>query len=313
MRRKEILIRGIFVGAKKGVFAYLWLLKILLPVSFITHLLVVFDVIESLDFLLAPLMGLLSLPAAASVPLITGLLTGIYGAVAGMAVVPLTSGEMTRIAVFVLISHNLLQEALIQSKAGLHPVKAVLYRLIASFATVWVLTLFFPAAVGPAEAPVQKTAAASLLASVKAWGISTFYLCIKIFIVILVVLVVMEWMKRFRIIEQVVGLISPLLAVAGVTRRVGMLWLTGVLFGLSYGAAVIVEASREETLTADELERLHMSIGIHHAVIEDPAVFLPLGIPPVFLWLPRFLAAVTATHLHRGISRYRRGKHNAGR
>ena len=48
-------------------------------------------------------------------------------------------------------------------------------------------------------------------------------------------------------------------------------------------------------MTVEELERLHLSIGINHAMIEDPSLFLPLGIHP--LWIPRLVAAILAVHL----------------
>jgi len=31
--------------------------------------------------------------------------------------------------------------------------------------------------------------------------------------------------------------------------------------------------------------------------VEDPALFLPLGINPVWLWIPRLLTAIVAVHL----------------
>ncbi|MBF0243334.1 MAG: iron transporter, partial [Desulfamplus sp.] len=61
---------------------------------------------------------------------------------------------------------------------------------------------------------------------------------------------------------------------------------------LAYGAAVIVDETRNNNFSRDELIRLHLSIGINHAVIEDPALFLPLGISPFWLWIPRLLAAI---------------------
>jgi hypothetical protein len=76
-----------------------------------------------------------------------------------------------------------------------------------------------------------------------------------------------------------------------------MLWLTAVVFGLSYGATVIVSDARNGSFTQTELESLHISIGINHAVIEDPALFLSLGLNPFWLWAPRFIAAIIAVHI----------------
>ena len=80
-------------------------------------------------------------------------------------------------------------------------------------------------------------------------------------------------------------------------NKVGILWLTATVFGIAYGGAVIVEEANEEHLTKKELERLHLSIGINHSMIEDPALFLSLGFSAFWLWIPRFITAIIAVHL----------------
>jgi len=54
---------------------------------------------------------------------------------------------------------------------------------------------------------------------------------------------------------------------------------------------------KENTLSQEELSRLHLSIGINHAVIEDPALFIPLGIGVFWLWVPRLIAAIVSVQL----------------
>ena len=75
---------GTKAGLKKGWSGLIWLLKILVPISFLTALLVHFGIIYRLDFLLTPVMNWLSLPASAALVLIIGLFTGIYGTVAAL-------------------------------------------------------------------------------------------------------------------------------------------------------------------------------------------------------------------------------------
>jgi len=64
-------------------------------------------------------MGLLNLPSIATLPLVVEMLSGIYTGIAAMIVLPLTNNQMTLIAVFLMISHNLVQEEIIQAKSGL--------------------------------------------------------------------------------------------------------------------------------------------------------------------------------------------------
>jgi len=83
----------------------------------------------------------------------------------------------------------------------------------------------------------------------------------------------------------------------GLDERVGLLWLTAGMFGIAYGAAVILEEAKEGNLTAEELTRLHLSIGINHSMVEDPSLFLSLGLSAFWLWIPRLITAILAVHL----------------
>jgi hypothetical protein len=128
------------------------------------------------------------------------------------------------------------------------------------------------------------------------WGIDTLYLCLKIFTIIMPLLCLLEIMKQFNLIDYIVKPLTPLLRILGLEKKIGTLWLTAVIFGLLYGAAVIVEATKKGTFTREELQRLQVSIGINHSMLEDPALFLSLGLSPFWLWVPRFVAAIIAVH-----------------
>ena len=133
---------GIMAGIEKGWSGYVWLLRILIPISFLTVLLDYSGLIQQTDFLLAPVMKLISMPAAAAIPLVVGMLTGIYGGIAAMIVLPFSVNQMTLIAIFLLISHNLVQEGMVQGRSGLSPLKATAIRLAASIVTVIAVAQF---------------------------------------------------------------------------------------------------------------------------------------------------------------------------
>ena len=52
------------------------------------------------------------------------------------------------------------------------------------------------------------------------------------------------------------------------------LGITALIFGLAYGAAVIVEEAKKGHLAKEELERLPLSMGINQAISEDLSLFL---------------------------------------
>jgi len=300
--RTEDVLPGIKTGIKQGTIkgwkGYLWLLKIIIPISFITTLLVHFGVIYKLDFLLTPVMTWLSLPASAALVLILGLFTGIYGTVAALSVMPFSMDHMILIAVFTLISHNIVQESIVQGNSGINPVFAAFFRLVMAFFVTFICAkiIGLTAKTGPATmATAYLHETTPFLVMLKTWGMGTGKLMIQIFCIIMPMMVVMEWAKTFNIILFITRMISPVLAFMGLKRSTGVLWLMASVFGLAYGSAVIVEEARSNDYEKEDLTKLHLSIGINHAMIEDPALFLPLGLPVFWLWIPRLIAAMAAT------------------
>jgi len=285
-------------GLRKGLSGYIWLLKILLPVSLATALIDYSGWLHQLDFLLKPVMAVMSLPPAAALPILIGLTAGIYGCLAAMAVLPLSVEHMTLITVFVLIAHNLPQEGIIQAKSGINFVKTTLVRLAAAVLTCLAVAWWLQPA--PAEAAA---ASAGLREWSSAWPFlqdwlgGMLRLCAKILVIVIGVMTLIELMKEFNLVDVFVRLLAPVLRLMGLHQRAGVLWLTGVLFGLAYGGAVIVEESRDLRLSPEEVEKLQLSIGINHSMIEDPLLFLPLGVSPFWLWVPRLAAAVAAVYL----------------
>ncbi len=285
----------------KGWKGLIWLLKILVPISFATALLVHFGIIYKLDFLLTPAMNILSLPASAALPLIIGLLTGIYGAVAALAVMPFSMEHMTLIAIFLLISHNLIQESIVQGKSGINPFLAAFFRLLVSFIVTFICAKIMGITPETIAADTVRNIAHNkqdFLPMFQIWSIGITKLGLQIFCIIMPLMVVLELAKEFNLIVYLTKMIAPVLKIMGLDRSTGMLWLTASVFGLAYGSAVIVEETGSNNFSKEELTRLHLSIGINHAMIEDPALFLPLGLPVVWLWLPRIVAAIIATYLY---------------
>ena len=110
-------------------------------------------------------------------------------------------------------------------------------------------------------------------------------------------MIILEIMKSYNMIDRIVRMMAPVLRALGLGKQTGFMWFTAAIFGLTYGAAVIVEETKEGNFSKDELERLQLSIGINHAMIEDPALFLTLGLSPFWLWVPRLAAAIIAVQL----------------
>lgn len=292
---------GIKQGLIKGWKGLIWLLKIILPISFATALLVHFEIIYKLDFLLTPIMTWLSLPASAALVIIIGLFTGIYGTVAALSVMPFAMEHMTLIAIFTLISHNIIQESIVQGNSGLNSVVAAFFRLFMAVIVTFICAKIMgvtPETGGMMSTETFERGTEPFMVIFKQWGWGTFKLIVQIFCIIMPLMVILELAKEFNIITFITRMTSPLLTVMGLSRSTGVLWLTASIFGLAYGAAIIVEETQSNDYKKEDLIKLHLSIGVNHSMIEDPALFLPLGLPIVWLWIPRLLAAIIVTWMY---------------
>ncbi len=297
---QKLMKEGLFEGIKKGWNGFIWMLKILIPISLLTTFLEWSGVIQWINPYVEPVMSWLKLPGMATLPLLIGIISGIYGGIASLSILPFTRDQTTLIAIFMLIAHNMIQEGVIQGKSGLHPLKATLFRLGAAVATVMVVAQFLD----PTSEIMESTHSPlpisdSLILLLRNWAISTFYLTIKIFIILLAILTALEILKVSGWIDPFLKSLNLPLKMMGLSQRVGILWMAGAFFGVAYGAAVIVEEAKKGCFTKEELERLHASIGINHSMIEDPALFLTLGLNAFWLWVPRLLMAILFVHLLR--------------
>ena len=295
---KSQLKEGLLAGIRKGWNGFVWMVKILLPISLLTALLAWSGWLEKGQFIIQPVMDWLSLPAVAALPLMIGMLTGIYGGIAAMVVLPLTTEQMTLIAIFLLMAHNLIQEGVIQGKSGINPAKATVFRLICATLTVMVVATFLDINASVPAAPVASEVIRQPFSLMLwKWAVASSKLCLKIFFIIMAILIALEVFKKVGWIEHIVRVCRPVLKALGLSEKAGILWMTAALFGLAYGAAVIVEEANEGHLGKEELEALHLSIGINHSLIEDPALFLALGLSAFWLWIPRLITAVIAVRL----------------
>ncbi len=293
------LREGFFSGIRKGVKGFLWALKILVPVSFLTALLNWSGLIRQLDSLIQPLMRYLGLPGMAALPLLVGFVAGIYSGVAALVILPFTQTQMILVAIYMMMAHNLIQETVVQAKSGLHPLKAVVFRLAAATITVMICAQFFdsaPAASGALGIPLPDSQ--SFVSMVRSWSLSTLDLLGRIFIIMMTLLTLLEILKACGWVDRLVRMLTPILKCLGLSQRVGILWIAGAIFGMVYAAAVIVEEANQRNLSKVELEGLQLSIGIHHSVIEDPAIFIALGLSPFWMVVPRLIAAMVFVRLY---------------
>jgi len=244
-------------------------------------------------------MSLINLPSQAALPIISGMLVNIYVAIAVMTAMPFTIEQMTLIAVFNLICHNLITEGIIQHKSGINVIKITLIRITLAILTVLIVSQFLGDTSQGITVSTPLTAASPLLMVVKDWAINLIALLLKILGILMAVMIMLEFSESLGWTEYSVKFLRPLMRILGLSEQTSTLWVTSAAFGLMYGGAVTIDKARKGVLDKEELERLHISIGINHSMVEDPALFLALALNPFWLWVPKLVMAIIAVQVYR--------------
>ena len=292
---------GFSAGVKKGWSSFVWMCKIAVPISFLVALLQWTGWLHQIDFLLNPVTNLINLPAEAALPIITGMLVNIYAVIAIITVIPFTIEQMTLIAIFNLIAHSLVMEGVIQHKSGLNVIKATLIRIAVAVLAVLIVSQFLGDTSQSVIVPAELTVHTPFLEVLKAWALNMIGLLLKIFGIIMFIMILLESLKSIGWIEYSLKFFKPLMRTFGLSDRTAMMWVAAIIFGLFYSGAVIVEEAKKGNLTKEELEHLHISIGINHSMVEDPALFAILGLNAFWMWVPRFIMAIIAVQTYRAI------------
>lgn len=297
---------GLVAGLKTGWRSFVWMCEIVIPVSFLVTLLQWSGWLDNIGFILNPLMSFLNLPPQAALPILSGMLINIYAVIAVLTVLPFSTAQMTLIAIFTLICHNLVMEGIVQHRSGINVFKATLTRIAAAVLTVFLVSQFFG---DTGQGIIMSSALPAhdpLLDIMTTWARDTGILLLKVFGIIMFIMVLLEISRALGWIDRVLKVFKPIMKVFGLAERTAIMFVAGIIFGLLYGGAIIVEEGQKGTLTREEIEYLHVSLGINHAMIEDPALFAVLGVNIFWLWIPRLLMAIIAVQVYRGINHLRK-------
>jgi len=302
-----VKLRGAFIsGVKKGWLSFFWICKIIIPFSFLVMLLQWSGWLHHAEVVLQPLIGWLGLPSEAALPIISGMAINIYAAIATMTVIPFSTAQMTLIAVFVLIAHNLFMEGIIQHRSGMNGIRITLVRIAGAVVTVIIVSFFFSDTSQSVSVTGSITTGGPFLPALQQWAIDAALLLARIFGIIMAVMITLEGMTVLGWTDRLYAVSRPFIRFLGLSDRTTILWVTAVVFGLMYGAAVIQERAKQGDLTKTELEHLHVSVGINHSMVEDPVLFMALGINGFWLWVPKLVMAAVAVYTFRAVGYFTR-------
>ncbi len=282
-----------------------WLLSITVPVSFAVLILKTTGALALLAKLFAPIFALLGLPGESAIVFATACLLNIYSCIAVIETLGMTGRAVTILALMCLISHNLPVESTVQKKTGSSLLLMLAVRLTASFAGGFALHLLLP----PDSVPAAALAADKVLATpgffaeLQSWAVSMAYLCVKIMVLVLLLMILQRILEAFGITGRISRWLKYPLTLLGVPPQAAFLWVVANTLGLAYGAGVILDHVSRGQLTRAEADLLNHHIAISHSLLEDTLLFVAIGVSVWWITIPRLILAGIAVWLKRLVDR----------
>ena len=307
MANKQIirrLYKCLRLATPRSLSICLWLFKVMLPISLAMSVLQHVGVISWLAGYLSPIFSYIGLSGDSAIVFLTSIFLPLYPTIAVMTTLTITLREATILAVMCLVSHNLPVECSVAHKTGSPFGKIVAFRIFMSFASAIVLNWLMP----QSDTPFTFMSMGS--AETTSWGmLFTDWLSSSLVLIVTIVLIVTALMVLQRVLEEfgwmhrIAHILSPLMRLFGLPSGCSLLWLTGNVVGMAYGAAIMIDEVEQGRLTRDEANLVNHHLGVSHSLLEDTMLFVAMGISFWWIFLTRLALAMVAVWTMRGVKK----------
>ncbi|WHZ02322.1 nucleoside recognition domain-containing protein [Neobacillus sp. YX16] len=293
------MINSIKKGFQVGIKTTWTLGKIIFPVTLIVALLQYSPVLPWVIEAISPMMKLLGLSGDAAIPLVLGNFLNLYAAIGAILTLDFSVKEVFILAVMLSFSHNLIVESGVAMKVGVKLWLVLVTRLGLAFASAIIINLVWQggsetAQYGMIQAKSDEQISgigSILLAAIEKAGLGILQLSMIVIPLMIVIQILkdLQWLKKFS------NGMSPITKSLGMNENTSTTMAAGLLFGLAYGAGVVIQAVEEDGVSKRDLTLAFIFLMACHAVVEDTLIFIPLGIPVWPLFLIRIGVAIALT------------------
>jgi hypothetical protein len=113
--------------------------------------------------------------------------------------------------------------------------------------------------------------------------------------IVIPLMIVIQILKDLQWLNKFSKTMSPITKTLGMQENTSTTMAAGLLFGLAYGAGVMIQAVKEDGVSKKDITLAFIFLMACHAVVEDTLIFIPLGIPVLPLLLIRLGVAIVLT------------------
>jgi hypothetical protein len=289
-----ILRRGFFVGLQTA-----WTLgKVIFPITLIVSVLQHTPILQWLIQLVAPLMKWIGLPGDAAIPLVLGNLLNLYAGIGAILTLHLTVKEVLILAVMLSFSHNLLIESTVASRTGMSIALMMIVRIGLALVSALLIHHLWHGGSETAQYGFVSNSPEQLAS----WGVILFAAVKKaclgigqLALIVIPLMMAIQILKERKWIHAFSKWMAPVTKALGMKENTSLTLAAGLVFGLAYGAGVMIQAVKEDGVSKHDLTLAFIFLVSCHAVVEDTLVFVPLGIPVWSLLCIRLATAIVLT------------------
>ena len=225
--------------------------KVLIPISIAMKILAELDWIRYLALPLEPVMQLTGLPADLGIAWATGIMVNFYSALIvfiGLlpGLPPLTTEQVTTLAVMMLIAHSILVHTSCQAFGWLDTPARIVFTPSPDVNLLW-------------------------------WALGEVRNLVSIFCVIFFVMLLQRFLRYLKVADLIGRALAPALRVLGMRPAAATAMIVGVITGIVYASGVILKEVRSGEMSRHDVFSCMTLMGLAHAIIEDTCLMLLIG------------------------------------
>jgi hypothetical protein len=265
----------------------------MIPISLAVTLLDYSGVLTVIAGWLNPVFNQIGLSGQSSLVFITAGLLNIYSAIAVIGSLSLNMREVTILAIMCLISHNLIIETIVQKKTGSSAIRMLAIRLVMAIFAGMLLNWFLPASLenrmNHLSHSVQNL---EFVEVIESWTSNTLKLLLKVSVFVFSLMTIQRLLEEFGILKWLSTVFKPFMRIFGLPEKSSFLWIVANVLGLMYGAAIMFDELKEGKISKEECDLLNHHTSVSHSLLEDTLLFVAIGVPVLWILIPRLILAV---------------------
>lgn len=105
-------------------------------------------------------------------------------------------------------------------------------------------------------------------------------------------MIFIEIFQDLHLLDRLTAVINPLTRFIGLDQEGNLPLLAGLVFGISYGAGIIINSAHQGKLRMEDIYLINLFLVICHSLFEDTLLFAAIGANWIPILLGRLILAI---------------------